>query len=76
MKNNFFIYLGCIFFISTCRMPSDHLGEISIVKRLETINTGGNCLDIEVDILDSILVAAANYNGYFVYKINYEGEII
>ena len=51
-------------------MPSDPLGEISIVKRLETINTGGNCLDIEVDILDSILVAAANYNGYFVYKIN------
>ena len=26
------------------------------------------------DIDDDILVAAANYNGYFVYKINYEEE--
>ena len=51
-------------------MPSDPVGGISIVKRLETINTGGNCLDIDVDIIDNILVAAANYNGYFMYKIN------
>jgi len=51
-------------------MPSDPAGGISIVKRLETINTGGNCLDLDVDIIDNILVAAANYNGYFMYKIN------
>ena len=51
-------------------MPSDPAGGISIVKRLETINTGGNCLDLDVDIIDNILVAVANYNGYFMYKIN------
>ena len=51
-------------------MPSDPAGGISIVKRLKTINTGGNCLDLDVDIIDNILVAAANYNGYFMYKIN------
>jgi len=51
-------------------MPSDPAGGISIVKRLETINVGGNCLDLDVDIIDNILVAAANYNGYFMYKIN------
>ncbi len=51
-------------------MPSDPLGKISIVKKLPTINTGGNCMDLDVDIIDNILVAAANYNGYFIYKIN------
>jgi len=57
-------------------MPADPLGEIKIIKRLETIDTGGNCLDLDVDIIDSVLVAAANYNGYFIYKINsVEGEI-
>ena len=78
MKNNFLIYLGCLLLIITCRMPSDPLGEIKIIKRLETINTGGNCLDIDVDldIEDSILVVAANYNGYFIYElISNEGII-
>ena len=72
MRNNLFCLLGCIFCFSTCRMPSVPQGEIKIIKRLETINTGGNCLDLDVDmdIEDSILVAVANYNGYFVYKIN------
>jgi hypothetical protein len=55
-------------------MPADPLGEIKIIKRLETINTVGNCRDLDVDIDDDILVAAANYNGYFVYKINYDTE--
>ena len=57
-------------------MPSDPLGEIKIIKRVDTIDTGGNCLDIDVDIEDSILVAAANHNGYFVYKINSKGGIV
>ncbi len=57
-------------------MPADPLGEIKIIKRLDTIDTGGNCLDIDVDIEDSILVAAANHNGYFVYKINSKGGIV
>ena len=55
MKNNFFIYIGLIFFIITCRMPSDPLGEISIIKRLETINTGGNCGMALVQIARHIL---------------------
>ena len=59
-------------------MPSSPLGDMTIIKRLVTIPTGGNCLDLDIDmdIEDSILVAAANYNGYFVYKINSKGGII
>ena len=56
--------------INSCRMPADPLGEIKIIKRLDTIDTGGNCLDLDVDIIDNVLVAVANYNGYFIYKIN------
>ena len=58
--------------INSCRMPSSPLGEIKIITRLDTINTGGDCLDLDIDmdIEDSILVAVANYNGYFIYKIN------
>ena len=44
-------------------------GEIKIIKRLNTIDTGGNCLDLDVNMMDSILVAAANYNGFFIYNI-------
>ena len=76
MKNSLIILIGLSICINSCRMPSNPLGEIKILKRLDTIDTGGNCLDLDVDILDSILVAAANYNGYFVYKINFEGEIV
>ena len=47
-------------------MPSNPLGELKVSKRLETINTGGDCLDIDVDISDSVLVAAANYAGYYI----------
>ena len=38
-------------------MPSSPLGEIKIIKRLDAINTGGNCLglDVDMDIGDSIL---------------------
>jgi len=78
MKNKIIIIIGILIFINSCRMPSSPLGEIKIIKRLETINTGGDCLDIDVDmdIGDSILVAAANYNGYFVHKINSIGGIV
>ena len=72
MENKFLILVGILICINSCRMPADPLGEIKIIKRLDTINTGGNCRDLDVDIDDDILVAAANYNGYFVYKINYE----
>ena len=78
MKNEIIIIIGILLCINSCRLPSSPLGEIKIIKRLETINTGGDCLDIDVDmdIGDSILVAAANYNGYFVYKINSIGGIV
>ena len=72
MKNKFLILVGILICINSCRMPADPLGEIKIIKRLDTIDTGGNCRDLDVDNKDNILVAAANYNGYFVYKINYE----
>ena len=74
MKNKFLILVGVLICINSCRMPSNPLGEIKIIKRLDTIDTGGNCRDLDVDNKDNILVAAANYNGYFVYNINYENN--
>ena len=74
MKNVLLIVI--VICINSCRMPADPLGEIKIIKRLDTIDTGGNCLDLDVDIIDNILVAAANYNGYFVYKIKSEAGVI
>ena len=74
MKNILLIVI--VICIDNCRMPADPLGEIKIIKRLDIIDTGGNCLDLDVDIIDNVLVAAANYNGYFIYKINsVEGKI-
>ena len=70
MKYNVIILIGIVICINSCRMPADPIGNVKIIKRLEVINTRGDCLDLDVDIEDSVLVAAANYNGYFVYKIN------
>ena len=69
MKNILVILIGIVICINSCRLPADPLGEITIITRLDTINTGGDCLDLDVDmdIEDSVLVAAANYNGYFIY---------
>ena len=50
-------------------MPADPVGKIKIIKRLDTIDTGGNCLDLDMNMIDSILVAAANYNGFIIYNI-------
>ena len=76
MKHILILLIGIVICINSCRLPVDPLGEITIITRLDTINTGGKCLDIDVDIEDSILVAAANYNGYFIYKINLIGGIV
>ena len=65
MKNVLLIVI--VICINSCRMPADPLGEIKIIKRLDTIDTGGNCLDI--DVSDSILVAAANYNGFIIFNL-------
>ena len=71
MKNKVLIVVGVLICINSCRMPSNPLGEINIIKRLETINTEGNCLDLDVDIEggQGLLIAAANYNGVFIYDI-------
>ena len=76
MKNKLLIIVGVLICLNSCRMPSNSLGEIKIIKRLDTMDTGGNCLDLDVDIEDSILVAAANYNGYFIYKISYLNGLV
>ena len=65
MKNVLLIVI--VICINSCRMPVDPLGEIKIIKRLDTIDTGGNCLDI--DVSDSLLVAAANYNGFIIFNL-------
>jgi len=67
MKNNLLILLGGIFFISTCRMPSDPLGEIKIIKRWDTITTIGKCLDLDVN--DSIIVTANNFDGFTIFNL-------
>ena len=64
MKNIVIIVIGIVICINSCRMPADPLGEIKIIKRLDTIDTGGNCLDLDVNMIDSILIVAANYNGF------------
>ena len=43
-----------------------YCGEIKILNRIDVIDTGGDCLDVGVDIEDGVVVAAANYNGYFI----------
>ena len=71
MKNKLLIIVGVLICINSCRMPEDPLGEIKIIKRLDTINTGGNCLDLDVDIEggQGLLIAVANYNGVLIYEI-------
>ena len=69
MKNYSLLLLGLIFVINTCRMPLEPLGEVIIIKHLDTINTGGNCLDLDMNMIDSILIVAANYNGFIIYNI-------
>ena len=76
MKNKILIIIGIIINIYTCRMPMDPVGELTIVKRLDTIDTGGNCLDLDLDIQENVLIAAANYNGYIVYNLLFDNEII
>lgn len=53
--------------IYSCISPSEPEGIKS--KHLVTIDTGGYCRDI--DIKDSLLVAAADENGYQVYKFTF-----
>ena len=67
MKKITVIMISYILIVISCRIPSEPLGELKIVKRLDTINTGGDCLDL--DVSDSLLIAAANHNGFLLYNI-------
>ena len=64
-----------IFLLFTCHSPLKPIGEINIINSI-SIDTQGNCLDLDIDISENILVAAANYNGYFIYTMNDDYEII
>ncbi len=46
MKHNVIILIGIVICINSCRMPADPKGNIKIIKRLEVINTGGDCLNL------------------------------
>ena len=76
MKNKISMMCVLILLGSNCRMPSDPIGEIKILNRIDVIDTGGDCLDVGVDIEDGVVVAAANYNGYFIYELVLENGII
>ena len=39
-----------------------------------TFEVSGECLDL--DISDTLLVAAANYNGFFVFSIDSENQTL
>ena len=56
--------------INACMSPSEPIG---IKAQLETtINTGGFCLDI--DLKDSLLIAATDENGYQFYKFSVQSN--
>ncbi len=67
MENKFLILVGVLICINSCRMPSNPLGEIKIIKQWDTINTIGQCLDLDVN--DSILVAAVNFDGFKIFNL-------
>ena len=67
MRHDVIILIGIVICINSCRMPSDPLGEIKIIKRWDTINTIGKCLDLDVN--DSILVAAVNFDGFTIFNL-------
>ena len=47
MKIKNLINIFIIVMIFNCRVPTNPLGEISIINQIGPINTGGNCVDIE-----------------------------
>jgi len=67
MKVNIPILISLILCFTACRVPADPEGKLNIVHRIETIDTGGECVDL--DVSDSLLAAAVNYNGFKLYKI-------
>lgn len=68
MKNKISpIYItGLIILLQYCNSPS--IPEGVTVNSIITYDTGGYCRDLA--LFDSTLAAAADQNGYFIYKIN------
>jgi len=66
------ISIGGVFL--SCRRPADPIIEEHPLTYFQwgTFDTGGECLDLEV--LDSVVVAAANYNGFFVLSIDEQDQ--
>ena len=64
--NKKYIIIVISVLVFSCRMPSNPEG-IEIVKHIGPLNTYGECLDLDVN--DSIIVAAANFNGFMIYDI-------
>lgn len=56
--------------LSSCRTPSDPVGVIT--ENQITIDTGGYCRDIDAN--DSLIVVAADENGYQTYRYHIEGN--
>ena len=81
MKNHL-ILIFTIFLYISCRKPvdpvveepTDPVEDLLIYNHWDTFNTGGYCLDL--DISDSILVAAARYNGYFIFSIDEDNRTL
>ena len=71
MKNYLILFLTISLFIS-CRKPADPVIESDSLSYTHwgTFDVSGECLDL--DISDTILVVAANYNGFFVFSIDSE----
>ena len=67
MKRIVFLFLSFGILVTACRVPSEPEGELEIINRLETIDTGGECLDL--DVADSLMVVAANYNGFQIFNL-------
>ena len=71
MNKKLLIYfIGLIFLLQYCNSPSTPEGIT--IKSILTYNTGGYCRDIA--LYDSTLAAAADQNGYFIYRININGN--
>ena len=66
MKHNEIILISLVLLINGGRMPIDPQ-SINIIQRIGPINTVGECLDLDVN--DSILVAAVNFDGFIIYNL-------
>ena len=64
------IGISTLILIQQCNSPSDPIGLT--VNSILTYDTGGYCRDLALS--DSTLAAAADQNGYFIYRINTNGN--